>query len=68
MCIQPEIFTDRCDRLHGFLSAARQLVVANAENGEAAWSGVLLLLGEVDDGLTSLEKEVRNADGKTTGS
>jgi hypothetical protein len=71
MCIQAEIFADRCDRLHGFLHAARQLVAANSESGEQAWSGVLLLLTEVDDGLKSLEAEVRKcrqAKGKKPGS
>jgi len=60
MCMKSEVLTDRCDRLRGFLGAARQLVAANSETGEQAWSGVILLLQEVDDGITALETEARN--------
>jgi len=59
MCIKEDVLSDKCDRLRAFVHATRQLVNANAENGDNQWSGVLLLLGEIDVDLQRLEDEVR---------
>jgi hypothetical protein len=56
MCLAPAIIDERTDRLSAFLAATGQLVAANMENGEQKYSGILLLLTEIEKDLASVRR------------
>jgi hypothetical protein len=58
MCMKPEIIAERFVRIHGLLSALGTVASANAELNDKGYSGVIVLIGEVEKAAHALEVEL----------
>lgn len=58
MCMKPEIIAERFIRIHGLLSALGTVASANAELNDKGYSGVIVLIGEVEKAAHELEVEL----------
>lgn len=58
MCMKPDIIAERFVRIHGLLSALGAVASANAEQENRNFSGMFVLLGEVEKAAHDLEVEL----------
>jgi hypothetical protein len=58
MCMKPDIIAERFVRIHGLLSALETVASANAERDNRNFSGVFVLIGEVEKAARDLEAEL----------
>jgi hypothetical protein len=56
--MKPEIIAERFVRIHGLLSALGTVANANAELCDKGYSGVIVLIGEVEKAAHELEAEL----------
>jgi hypothetical protein len=64
MCLKPKVI-EETDKVLAFVAAIRILVLANAELGAEAYSGTLILLGEVEQGLNAILQDLKACAAKT---
>jgi hypothetical protein len=58
MCMKPDIVAERFVRIHGLLSALATVASANAEQENRNFSGIFVLIGEVEKAARDLEVEL----------
>jgi hypothetical protein len=58
MCMKPDIIAERFVRIHGLLSALSTVASANAEQENRNFSGMFVLIGEVEKAAHDLEAEL----------
>jgi hypothetical protein len=58
MCMKPDIIAERFVRINGLLSALETVARANADQESRNFSGVFVLISEVESASHELKKEL----------